>query len=204
MAKYKYRTVAFFASVVVLTSMAKAEADYTSAYMPVGGGTAQPIGHYQFCQQLPDECRVRSANTDPVRLDDDAWAALQQVNAAVNESIRPATDMDIFGVEELWVYPVVWGDCEDFVLLKRRMLIDRGWPVSSLLITVVLQPNGEGHAVLTVRTDRGDLILDNLNPEIRIWNETAYFYVKRQSERNSGGWVDINDQRQTVAQHAGP
>ena len=37
----------------------------------------------------------------------------------------------------------------------------RGWPESKLLITVVRDENNEGHAVLTVRTDEGDFILDN-------------------------------------------
>jgi len=27
------------------------------------------------------------------------------------------------------------GDCEDYVLLKRKMLIDAGWPREALLIT---------------------------------------------------------------------
>ena len=177
--------------------------DTTIAFMPTGRETSQPIGHYVFCQEYPDECSVRSNHTEPVSLDDAGWETLQLVNNAVNGAILPATDFEIFGVDERWVYPAVWGDCEDYVLLKRRMLVENGWPVSSLLITVVLQPNGEGHAVLTVRTDRGDLILDNLNPRIRLWNETEYLFVKRQSERNSGGWVAIDDRRQTVAQHVG-
>ncbi len=177
--------------------------DGSFAFMPMGRDTSQPIGHYLFCQEHPSECSVRSAQTDPVALDDVSWEMLQQVNNAVNGAILPATDQEIFGVDELWVYPTVWGDCEDFVLLKRRMLVENGWPVSSLLITVVLQPNGEGHAVLTVRTDRGDLILDNLDSRIRLWNETEYLFVKRQSERNTGGWVTIDDRRQTVAQYVG-
>ena len=171
--------------------------------MPVGRETSQPIGHYQFCQEQPAECNVRSYRTDPVALNDGGWSTLQAVNNAVNAAIQPATDLEIFGVDERWVYPATWGDCEDFVLLKRRMLVEQGWPVSSLLITVVLQPNGDGHAVLTVRTDRGDLILDNLVSEIRLWTETPYTYVKRQSERDTGGWVAIEDQRQTVVQYVG-
>ena len=44
------------------------------------------------------------------------------------------------------------GDCEDFVLLKRKKLIAGGFSPSDLLITVVRKPDGEGHAVLTLRT----------------------------------------------------
>ncbi len=51
-------------------------------------------------------------------------------------------------------------------------------PISDLLITVVRQMNGEGHAVLTVRTDRGDYVLDNLELRVKPWNETSYDYLK--------------------------
>ena len=87
------------------------------------------------------------------------------------------------------------GDCEDLVLLKRRDLIDKGWPTGALLITVVRQPNGDGHAVLTVLTDRGDLVLDNLEPRVLVWSDTDYEYVKRQSEFDSGQWMGIDDAR---------
>ena len=79
------------------------------------------------------------------------------------------------------------------MLLKRRDLIRKGWPTGALLITVVRQRNGDGHAVLTVLTDRGDLVLDNLNPRVLVWNATNYEYVKRQSEYDSGQWVGIDD-----------
>src|SRR4029078_2889704 len=85
--------------------------------------------------------------------------------------------------------------CEDLVLLKRRMLIEKGWPVGALLITVVRQSSGEGHAVLTVLTDRGDLVLDNLDPHIVVWSQTDYHFVKRQSEFDSGQWVSVDDGR---------
>jgi predicted transglutaminase-like cysteine proteinase len=75
------------------------------------------------------------------------------------------------------------------------LLADAGWSLSDLLITVVLKPDGEGHAVLTVRTDRGDFILDNLAAEIRLWSETPYQYVKRQSASDTGRWVAIRDGR---------
>ncbi len=103
--------------------------------------------------------------------------------------------MALYGVPEFWTYPTTAGDCEDFVLLKRRDLIQKGWPPGALLITVVRQTNGDGHAVLTVATDRGDLVLDSLDPRIRLWSDTSYTYVKRQSEHDSGKWVAIEDIR---------
>ena len=83
------------------------------------------------------------------------------------------------------------------MLLKRRALIDKGFAPGNLLITVVRKPDGEGHAVLTVRTDRGDFILDNLNEDVLNWEATEYRYLKRQSSQHSGRWVTI-ESRQDV------
>lgn len=167
------------------------------AYMVTTGKTAQPIGHYDFCQSHAAECSVRSARVARVQLTPDLWNDLVSVNASVNLSVVPATDDEIYGSPEVWAYPGRAGDCEDLALLKRRTLIERGWPVGALLVTVVRQQNGEGHAVLTVVTDRGDLILDNLQPRVLVWNETDYQYVKRQSELYAGQWMAIEDARMT-------
>ncbi|MCY1373525.1 hypothetical protein D3C81_1974220 [compost metagenome] len=66
--------------------------------------------------------------------------------------------------------------------------------MTDLLITVVRKPDGEGHAVLTVRTDRGDFVLDNLTDEVLRWDETEYTYLKRQAANNTGRWVTIESQ----------
>ena len=169
------------------------------AYMVTAGRTAQPIGHFEFCRDHAAECSVRSLIRPRVALTPALWNQLAAVNARVNLAITPATDEEVYGREEVWAYPDRGlGDCEDVVLLKRRDLIAKGWPVGALLITVVRQPNGDGHAVLTVLTDRGDLILDNLQPRILVWTDTDYEYVKRQSELNSGQWMQIHDARLTA------
>jgi len=165
--------------------------------MTTSGRTAQPVGHYEFCRAHLDECAVRGDGRARVRLTPQAWNELVTVNAEVNLSVTPATDEEMFGRPEVWAYPDALGDCEDLALLKRRELIARGWPAGALLMTVVHRPDGEGHAVLTALTDRGDLVLDNLEPRILVWNETVYRYVKRQSEWNSGHWLEINDARTT-------
>ncbi len=170
-----------------------------SSHMLTTGSTSQPIGHALFCQQFAAECKIRSRNDAPPALTKKRWSDLVTVNSYANKTVQPVTDQDYYGVEEHWTYPRTFGDCEDYALLKRYMLMQRGWPVSSLLITVVRQPNGDGHAVLTVRTDRGDFVLDNLENEIERWDRTPYKFLKRQSVTNSGAWSSIRDSRRRSA-----
>jgi predicted transglutaminase-like cysteine proteinase len=190
--------LAFFAIILgMLMGQAGASEPSGTAFMATAGKTSQPIGHYEFCQSHMSECSVLSRAPSHVRLTPQLWNELVAVNAEVNLSVTAATDEEIFGRPEVWAYPGQKGDCEDLVLLKRRDLIRRGWPVGALLVTVVRQRNGEGHAVLTVTTDRGDLVLDNLQPRVLVWTDTDYQYVKRQSEFNSGQWTAIDDVRTT-------
>lgn len=169
------------------------------AFAQVAGKTSIPIGHSEFCKAHRGECGKNRNVVDVETLTEDRWQTLVAVNVEYNRSIVPVTDADLYHVEELWTYPQQgYGDCEDYALAKRRALIDAGWDPSTLLIAVVRQKTGDGHAVLMVRTDRGDLVLDNQDGSIRVWNETPYQYLKRQSQANSGEWVDILDNRVTV------
>lgn len=166
------------------------------AYMHTGGRTTQPVGHYEFCQKLPQECTERTPKQAPVELTRKLWATIVNVNNSVNTRIIPRTDMEQWGKEEVWSYPDNgFGDCEDYALEKRRELMSAGIPAGNLLMTVARQPNGDGHAVLTVRTSLGEFILDNLEPRVLSWTDTDYTYLKRQSDQNSGVWVTINDGR---------
>ena len=161
--------------------------------MVVGSVTSQPIGHYQFCKKNRQECRGTGVRTAPPRVTDFGWTVVRDVNESVNYAVLPMTDLEIHGKEEVWSYPDVVGDCEDYVLLKRAMLMERGFSASDLLITVVRKPNGEGHAVLTLRTADGDYVLDNLEDEVKMWTDTPYSYLKRQASFHAGRWVDIEN-----------
>lgn len=162
-----------------------------AAFMQIFAETLPPIGYVNFCRERQDDCRYSGPFADLIQLNPRKVAELEQVNSLVNTTIKPATDLEVYGKVEYWTYPKDRGDCEDYVLLKRLMLIERGWPESTLLITVVRDENNEGHAVLTVRTDAGDLILDNKRPSIMRYSETPYTFVKRQSERNPLVWISL-------------
>lgn len=169
-------------------------------YVPTSEPTRPPIGWVEFCAEQPRECRTAATAPRDVVLSAAAWKDLVRINDRVNEQIKPITDLEHHGVIEKWSYPDDgYGDCEDYVLLKRRMLIAAGWPREALLITVVREPNGDGHAVLTVKTDKGDFILDNQNAAILHWSETAYRFVKRQSQSDPNRWVSLGDNRPATA-----
>src|SRR5690606_25284758 len=172
--------------------------DFTNvAYVQVASGnTSIPVGHLEFCRARPGECQSNDQIVPAMSLTDANWQQLVSVNAHFNQTIVPATDRDLYQVEEFWTYPTSgYGDCEDYALAKRRALIEAGWHPSTLMIAVVRQQDGSGHAVLIARTDRGDLVLDNQESLIRVWNETPYKFLKRQSQANAGQWVDMLDDR---------
>ncbi|WP_026622106.1 putative transglutaminase-like cysteine proteinase [Ensifer sp. WSM1721] len=174
-----------------------------SPWMQTGAVTSQPIGHYEFCQKYRGECRVRSNSTVPPRVTAGGWAAIRQVNAAVNRQIAPVTDLQLHGRDEVWSYPGAQGDCEDFALEKRKRLMQKGFSASNLLMTVVRKPDGEGHAVLTVRTAQGDFILDNLDSGVKLWTHTPYRFLKRQAASNSGRWVTIDNSGEVLVGSVG-
>lgn len=188
-----------FAVAAGLMTAASAMAEIKgSPSMVTGGITSQPIGHYEFCQKYADECNIRSKLTPPPRVTEYGWGVVREINTTVNTTIVAMTDLEIYGKDEVWEYPTTAGDCEDFVLLKRKKLIERGFSVADLLITVVRKPDGEGHAVLTLRTTDGDYILDNLTDDVKLWTDTNYTYLKRQASFNTGRWVSIEDGRDVL------
>jgi predicted transglutaminase-like cysteine proteinase len=140
-------------------------------------------------------------------MDERHWRELQEANTLANHMIEPLSDSDQHSRAEVWTIPGLFGDCEDYVLLKRKWLMEKGWPSGSLLISVVYDEVGEGHAVLVARSSAGDLVLDNKTDEIRLWSETPYRFVKRQSVSDPQRWVRVgppNGQEVTSAAPSGP
>jgi predicted transglutaminase-like cysteine proteinase len=167
--------------------------------MLIGRRTSPPIGHYEFCKRMGSECRIWSGPRDPVQMSGAMQMLLVSVNTVVNKTIKAISDDQAYSKKEFWAYPDSGtGDCEDYVLLKRKTLHAHGIPFSNLLITVVRLKDGEGHAVLTVRTNEGDLVLDNLNNDVKPWTHTGYRFMKRQSARYTGRWVSILDGRDVL------
>lgn len=161
-------------------------------YMRVYGPTDAPFGFVQFCARQPRECISDDKGAARVAATPAALAELDYVNRFVNRTVQPVTDRDQYGVDEYWTIPGARGDCEDYALLKKRTLVEREWPTAALLITVVLDEERQGHAILTARTDAGDLILDNKHDELKLWHQTPYQFLMRQSSVNPMVWMSLD------------
>jgi len=169
-------------------------------FASVGATARAPIGWTEFCSEYAPECETKSVDARDVVLSTKAWKDLTRINKWVNETVKPITDLEHWGVVERWNYPDDgYGDCEDYVLLKRRMLMQSGWPRQALLITVVRDKRGDGHAVLTVKTDKGEFILDNQYEDVLLWSDTGYRFVKRQSQNDPNAWIALGDPRPAPA-----
>ena len=198
--KYKAMLGAGAGLILAATLVTRVATASDLLFVALGPAARAPIGWTEFCVELPAECKATPSAPRDVVLSNRAWTDLVRINKWVNDTIKPMTDMDHWGVVEKWSLPSDgYGDCEDYVLLKRKMLIDAGWPREALLITVVRDRKGEGHAVLTVKSDKGEFILDNQNENVLAWTDTGYRFVKRQSQGDPNVWVSLGDSRPAIA-----
>jgi predicted transglutaminase-like cysteine proteinase len=188
---------ALFGAVFANLSQASESSLPHSSYAAVGEATSVPYGWVDFCGRRPEECELGKLKPLDVRLTKSSWAQLDRINKRVNDAIEPITNLAHWGTTlDHWDYPVDGkGDCKVYALYKRKLLIDAGFPRQALLMTVVRDLEGEGHAILTVKTDRGEFVLDNLTDEIRPWDTNGYAYIKRQAQDDPNVWLDLGGVR---------
>jgi predicted transglutaminase-like cysteine proteinase len=162
-------------------------------YTAVVEKTTAPSGWAEFCRNYKSECDVQQSLPRKIALTAEVWDKLSEVNHWANAHIKPTPDRKHWGRINKWYFAEDGrGDCKDYVLVKRRMLMQAGLPREALLITVVWTPQDNGHAVLIVRTDKGDYVLDNLSSKVVLWNQTPYDYVMRQTQSDPSTWVYID------------
>ena len=170
----------------------------TVASLPSGGqaiensGGARPVAAWNdFCRRHPAECAVDASEPAKITMTPEIWKTIVAVNRRVNARIRPMTDKAHWNVVDRWDFPEDgYGDCEDYQLLKRKLLRERGLPQRAMRMTVVIDELNEGHAVLMIRSDKGDYILDNKTNAVLPWGETGYVYVKREGQESTA-WVSL-------------
>ena len=132
---------------------------------PTTNNTLPPFGHTVFCAKHPRDCNFkRSENISGVSL----ASRLRQLNLIqqwVNNAIAPRpADPALFNA---WSILPREGNCTDYAVSKRHILLEAGWPSASLLLAEVrLIASGEHHLILIVKDGSGDWVLDNLRPFI--------------------------------------
>jgi predicted transglutaminase-like cysteine proteinase len=178
-------------AILTAASISGAVADGTT--MEMAGVAYPPPAFKSFCAREKSLCSTNGARK-VVELTPARNAELSKINTSVNSRIAERSDLETTGKADDWRLPGKAGDCEDFAILKKRELLKRGWPASVLLLTVA-RSGGEGHTVLTVRTNQGDLVLDNWTSAVRDWSRTPYRYFARQSQTNGRQWQRIGSAR---------
>jgi predicted transglutaminase-like cysteine proteinase len=155
------------------------------------GFALAPMGHVVFCMENPTECKTVPTSADiTVHTQSNAWL-IRRINQQVNRDLKPRADRGKGGMTDQWRVGANEGDCEDYALEKRRRLIAAGIPANSLRIAVGRTRSGEGHAVLIVRTTRGDFVLDNRHNRVVLWPNADVRLVSIQSETNARLWMQI-------------
>ena len=188
----RYFIVLSFACLGFAMSSANGQAQSRSPFLDLGQTTYTPIGWAEFCQRYKGHCEPTRNRAVEVASTDANVALIYNVNKQVNHAIKAMTDIEHWRAIDRWDYAEDGsGDCEDYALVKRKLLLAAGLPQGALLMTVVRDENLDGHAVLTVRTDRGDLVLDNMSDQLHLWFRTPYRFVKIQSQQDPNTWVSI-------------
>ncbi len=167
--------------VVVAAAFFVALSGFAGAGSAVAGGKHAPLGYQLMCLKSPDECK--GGGKHQVAATQDVMGTLKRVNRSVNLSIKPRNDEGA----DVWTAGASSGDCEDYVLTKRRELIRAGIPASSLRIAHVKTRAGVGHAILVVSTAKGKVALDNLTNAIKPLSQTGYRIVSMQGA-NPKSW----------------
>jgi len=174
---------------VLLALAADSSPAHASPFLRAGENVLAPITFTVFCLKYPADCEPQGITNERAQLTSEHVQELAAVNALINRSIKPERNLGGLPTERWLLYPTS-GECHDYAVTKRHELLSRAWP-GPLLIAVVRIPSGEGHAVLVVPTDRGDLVLDNLRSDIVRWDALPYLWLKIMSPENPKFWRHI-------------
>jgi predicted transglutaminase-like cysteine proteinase len=163
-----------------------------------GRVVAGPAGWLNWCMADLRRCgtarRTEIVPTTPALL-----ALLEHVQREVNGAIAPKSEPS---GRDLWRDDAVAGDCEDYALAKRARLLAAGLPAGAVRLATAALPLGELHAVLTVETDRGTLVLDNLVRDVVSMRALDYAWLRVEGTRGSLAWLQLDGSAQRHADRA--
>ena len=176
-------------STAVLMTLALPQASTAETFLTPRMVTASPQGSTGLCARYGWACAIGQVQG---RVGQDGLRIATKINAQVNAEVREISDQSQYARAEVWTLPSArGGDCEDFALLKKKRLIERGFPANQLLIATVLDRNHAPHAVLVLRTTGGDYVLDNLTNRVKPWQSTGYTFLKMQDPEAPHLWQAV-------------
>lgn len=188
MAYSKYRILYLVICLVMLPLPAKA------GEMSLGKPVNPPFAFIQYCFKNYDECSSKGRANSQIEMSSRLWRDMQEVQAFVNAAIKPRSDIENSGAQDVWdAANNGYGDCEDYAILKKRLMMARGWGAENLLLTTATTEQREKHVVLTVVTSDGDYVLDNRVTAVQPWEKLAYHWIARQEQKNALLWGAINE-----------
>jgi predicted transglutaminase-like cysteine proteinase len=183
------------------TSMTSSVADLTAARDPSDGlpvatqlpdshvPAAIPSGYVAFCLRNSDQCDLPKNGLTVTQLNAQTYELLTRINRTTNAAIQPEDDAQHYGPSDYWtIVTDGYGDCEDYALTKRKALLDAGLPAAALRLALVITASRERHAILTIATDRGDFVMDNLSDDVKPWTEVNYKWLERQDPKTPWRW----------------
>jgi predicted transglutaminase-like cysteine proteinase len=152
-----------------------------------GRAAPAPAGWLNRCMADPAPCRASSERTeiDPTSA---AMALIGQVQREVNRRIVPRNEPP---GRDLWELAPTAGDCEDYALTKQARLRAAGLPAASVRLATVRLESGEHHAVATVETTRGTLVLDNLRPDPMPLASLNYRWLRVEDPGHELRWKEL-------------
>lgn len=175
-------------SLMAVSSAALAiDSSMSGGPLPIKAVVSAPGGAAGLCATYGWAC---AQGTSAKPLGAAEMEMIAKINRQANARIHPVSDMAQYHVAEKWTLPTArGGDCEDYALYKKKALIEAGISPDRLLLASVLDTHRGSHAVLVLRTDGADLVLDNMRGTIKRWDQTGYTFLRMQDPRNPQRWV---------------
>ena len=151
----------------------------------------------RICEENPASCQSRPAleflaivdRARPLK----GRAQLGEINRAINLTIKPKSDLALYGAEDVWSPPLATlakgaGDCEDYAIAKFVALREVGISPDDLRIVIMRDTiRGEDHAVAAARLDGHWLTLDNrrmaMVEDVDVRNYRPLFVIDRDAVR---------------------
>lgn len=70
-----------------------------------------------------------------------------------------------------------YGDCDDYAMTKRAVLIEAGWSLDRIHLATCIMENGYSHVVLICEVGQRWVVLDNRNDTPMLFEDVPYRWL---------------------------